>query len=162
MEKKEREHQYSSVHNITQESLLASRIRICSPATALHQLDASPFHWFYWQAGVLFPYGSLADPMLVHYYGGLTRDHSLFVCVPTDLVLARRQHYLLYIARCALGTDDQEQLTAYCEQAEREIAEDITPREHPAFEADALARQVAYWLGLLSYRQEPQTADWRW
>ena len=160
---REQENQYPAA-GPGQESLLATRIRTCSPAAALNRLNLPHRHWYTWQAGVLFPYEyrSFDGSTPIHYHGGLTQNHAFFVLVPSELVFAHRRHYLLSFAQSHLGTTNQEQLAAYCEQAEKEIAKDMTPRPHPAFQADALARQVMYWLGLLAYRREPRTIDWRW
>lgn len=160
---REQENQYSPIAP-TQESLLAMSIRTCSPATALNRLNSPYQHWCSWQPGVLFPYGyiSFDGSTPRNYHGGLTRNQALFVLVPSELVFARRRSHLLSFAQSHLGTNNQEQLAAYCEQMEKEIVEDMNPRPHPAFHADALTRQVAYWLKLLAYRRESQTVDWSW
>lgn len=162
---REQENQYFATVP-TQESLSAGSVRTCSPATALarQDLDLPYYHWYSWQPGVLFPYGYawLDGSIPRDYYGGLTRNQALFVLVPSELVFARRWHYLLSFAQSHLDTNNQEQLLAYCEQMEKEIVEDMNPRPHPAFQADALARQVSYWLKLLAYRRELQTVDWYW
>ena len=150
----------SLAHGPKMASSLAERIYVYSPTTALKEVEDGMRQWYNWQPGVLFPY-RIWDISAPAYYGGLTMNKAHFVFVPVDLVHARRQDYLRYLARC-MGMEDPAQLDAYCEEVVREVAEDPSPRPHPAFEADALARQVAYWAGLLSYRQEPQTADWRW
>lgn len=141
-------------------SALAERIYVYSPSTALREVEDGMRQWYYWQPGVLFPY-RIWDLSAPTYYGGLAKNQTIFVLVPTDLVHARRRHYLRYLAWCT-GMKEQAQVDAYCDEAVQEILEDPSPRPHPAFEADALARQVAYWLGLLSQRTEPQTTDWRW
>src|SRR5579883_627471 len=160
---REQENQYSSIA-LTQKSLLAMSVRTCSPATALNQLNSPYQHWYSWQPGVLFPSGSTSFDGSTprNHHGGLTRNQALFVLVPSELVFARRRYYLLSFAQSHLGTNNQEQLATYCEQMEKEIVEDMNPRPHPAFHADALARQVSYWLKLLAYRREPQIGDWRW
>jgi hypothetical protein len=154
-----RENSYPTIEPKTARSL-AERIAVYSPTTALSQVEDRLRKWYSWQPGVLFPYRmwDIAPPI---YYGGLTRNQALFVLVPTDLISARRRAYLCHFAAC-MGIQEQAQRDAYCEEALREVIEDPSPRSHPAFEADALARQVASWLGLLAYRAVPQTADWRW
>lgn len=160
MEKKEQENQPPAIKG-TLESSLAEHIYVYSPATALDQVEDDMRQWYNWQPGVLFPYKRIVDPSVPTYYGGLTTNKAHFVLVPVDLIHARRRNYLRYLAKC-MGMQDPAQCDAYCEEAMREIVENPSPRSHPAFEADALARQVAYWAGLLSYRQEPQTAGWCW
>jgi hypothetical protein len=154
-----RENSYPTLEPKTARSL-AERISVYSPATALGRIEDNLRKWYYWQPGVLFPYQiwDMASPVS---YGGLTRNQALFVLVPTDLVHARRRAYLHHCAR-RMGIREQARMDAYCEEAIREIIEDPSPRSHPAFEADALARQVASWLEFLAYRAIPQTADWRW
>jgi hypothetical protein len=61
-----------------------------------------------------------------------------------------------------LGTNDTAVLLSYCELAEQEIAEDFSPRDHPALDAEARARQVSYWIRLLASRQELPEPEWRW
>jgi hypothetical protein len=34
--------------------------------------------------------------------------------------------------------------------------------DHPAWNAEARARQVSSWVALLKYRKEVQTPDWIW
>ena len=154
----ERENSYPAMQRKIAQSL-AEYIYVSSPSTALSQVEERVQKWYYWQPGTLFPYREQHTPSA--YYGGLTTNQALFVLVPGELVDARRRSSLQYLARC-MGMRDQAQLEAYCEEAVREVLADPSPRPHPAFEADALARQVAYWVALLAYREVPQTDDWRW
>ena len=152
--------QSSRAHELKMASSWAERISVYAPSTALKVGEDGMQHWYGWQPGVLFPVrrGDLALPTS---YGGLTTNKAHFVVVPADLVYARRQHYLRSLAE-RMGMKEPVQRDAYCEEAVQEILADPSPRSHPAFEADAFARRVCYWVALLSYRWEPQTADWRW
>ncbi len=152
--------EFSSVLEPKTAGVWAEQIAVSSPATALSQVEDGLRTWYSWQPGVLFPYRmwDIAPPVD---YGGLTSNQTLFVLVPLALVHARRREYGRSFAR-RMGMREQAQLEAYCDEAVREVIEDPSPRSHPAFEADALARRVASWFGLLASRQIPHTADWRW
>lgn len=159
----EREHMHPQANNQRRESI-ASRILICSPHTALQRVSEDYMRqWIRWQPGVLFRYGCLGLPgSLEVYLGGLTVRHTLFVLVPESLYEQRRRTMLLQIASERLQTQDYTVLCAYCDRAEQESAESYNLPDHPAWDAEARARQVGYWMALLSHRKELQTPDWRW
>jgi hypothetical protein len=143
----------------------ASRIRVYSPHTALQRVAADYMRqWIRWQPGVLFRYGCLglqAEDREI-YLGGLTARQNLFILVPESLYEQRRRAELLQIASELLQTQDHTILSAYCDLAEQECAETLTMVDHPAWNAEARARQVSSWVALLKYRKEVQTPDWRW
>jgi hypothetical protein len=145
----------------------ASRIRVYSPHTALQRVAADYMRkWLCWQPGVLFRYGSLgflAGEREV-YLGGLTARKNLFILVPESLYEQRRRAVLLQIARESLQTEDKTILCAYCDlaEAEQDSAENGHLADHPAWNAEARARQISYWTALLSHRKVVQTPDWRW
>ncbi len=130
--------EFSSVLEPKTASVWAEQLAVYSPATALSQVEDRLRTWYSWQPGMLFPYRmwDIAPPL---YYGGLTSNQALFVLVPLALVHARRRAYLRSFAR-RMGLREQAQLEAYCDEAVRDVIEDPSPRSHPAFEADALAR----------------------
>ena len=142
----------------------AARLRMCAPATALKHVSSDYMRqWYQWQPGVLFRYGMLSfleEPEI--YFGGLTVQKHLFVLVPEELYEQRRRSLLFQLARERLGTNDTAVLLSYCQLAEREIVEDCSPRDHPALDAEARARQVSYWIRLLASRQELPEPEWRW
>jgi hypothetical protein len=144
---------------------VASQILVYSPQTALQRIAAEYMReWMRWQPGALFRYGCLG----LHpenrevYLGGLTTQQTLFLLVPERLYEQRRRAELMQIAREILQTQDQSALLAYCLLAEQEYTETRHLQDHPAWNAEARARQVSYWVGLLKYREEKQTSDWRW
>lgn len=100
--------------------------------------------WYDWQPGVLFPYGQFtaSGPF---YFGGLTRERDRFVLVEAKTINSSRRALLWELAQKALGAVEAPVVEAYCDRMEREWAEDFT---HPneAFQADALSRQVGYWI----------------
>lgn len=142
----------------------AARLRICAPETALKHVSSDYMRqWYQWQPGVLFRYGMLSlseEPEI--YFGGLTVQKQVFVLVPQELYEQRRRSLLFQLVRERLATNDVAVLLSYCELAEREIVEDFSPRDHPALDAEARARQVSYWIRLLAYRQELPMPEWRW
>ncbi len=146
----------------------ASRILVFSPERALSRLSAVYMRqWVRWQPGVLFRYGFLGFQACERenyrreiYLGGLTVRQTLFVLVPQSLYEKRRRAVLFQIASERLKTQDPALLRAYCELAEAE--KEHLESDHPAWDAEARARQVSYWTMLLSRRREKQTPDWRW
>lgn len=144
--------------------LQAAQIHLCTPQTALRQVATEELRqWCQWQPGVLLRVGilSLAEQPAC-YFGGLSNRKQFFVFVPELLVEQRRRTLLFQLARERLATDDVDTLLAYCHLAEQQVAEDYSPRDHPALDAEARARQVSYWFRLLAYRQIQPTVDWRW
>jgi hypothetical protein len=146
---------------------LASRILVYSPHTALQRLAEDYMRqWLCWQPGVLFRYGYLdlraCDREI--YLGGLTANQTLFILVPLSLYEQHRRAVLLQIARERLQTQDPSLLRTYCAlvEAEKESMEHCHQTDHPAWDAEARARQVSYWARLLARRREAQTPDWRW
>ena len=144
---------------------IAAQILVYSPHTALQRIAADYMReWVRWQPGALFRYGCLG----LHpedrevYLGGLTTQHTLFLLVPERLYEQRRRAELMQIAREILQTQDQSTLLAYCLLAEQDYTETRHLHDHPAWNAEARARQVSYWVGLLKYREEIQIPDWRW
>lgn len=145
---------------------IAARLRICAPETAFRFYPTLEMRtWCHLMPGVLFPFGRLRFPgeMPHLYYGGLSEEGGFFLFVPQSLYINWRRALLLQLAREHLGTTNQVILQAYCQRAEKELAEgnDI-PASHPALCAEARARQVSYWARFLAYRQRGMTSDWRW
>lgn len=142
------------------EEAIANRIHIWTAEKAFRYLNSDYMRqWYLWHTGVLFPYGFFQKE---HYWGGLTKE--LFILVPADLVEQRRRFLLRQLIRKGLGKVEVEEdvLEACCRRAEQEILEDYNPRPHPAFEADAQARQVSYWMNLLLRRKIEHSWDWHW
>lgn len=143
----------------------AAQILVYSPHTALQRITADYMReWMRWQPGALFQYGCLGlrDEAREVYLGGLTTQQTLFLLVPERLYEQRRRAELMQIASEILQTQDQSALLAYCLLAEQEYTETRHLHDHPAWNAEARARQVSYWVGLLKYREAKQTPDWRW
>ncbi|HEU5374888.1 MAG TPA: hypothetical protein VFV38_05585 [Ktedonobacteraceae bacterium] len=145
------------------ESLIATRIRVCTAATAfVHAAQAHFYnhHYYYFQAGFLLPHRVIQSEGEAC-YGGLNEEQTLFVLVPVELVEQRKRDCLLQTAREHLGTDDHKQLIAYCQRAEQEFTVGCC-HPHPGFRAETQACQVAYWLGLLKRRQVLPEPSWTW
>src|SRR5258708_7284477 len=142
----------------------ASRILVYSVKAALIRVAEDYMRqWIRWQPGVLFRYGCLglqAEEREV-YLGGLTTRQTLFVLVPESLYERRRRAELLQIAGKLLQTQDQTILCAYCDLVEQETTETPSVTDHPAWDAEARAPQVSYWVALLKRRKEEQTRDGR-
>lgn len=146
---------------------IASRILVCSPRTGLRRVAADDMRqWICWQPGVLFRSGCLdlltGEPEV--YLGGLTLRQHLFVFIPESVYEHRRMALFHQLARelpqmqerPVPGTDGKR-----VEQQDTEACSVLSPG-HPVWEAEARARQVQYWLRLLSHRKEVQTPGWRW
>ncbi|HEU5374887.1 MAG TPA: hypothetical protein VFV38_05580 [Ktedonobacteraceae bacterium] len=146
---------------------LASRILIYSPNTAFQQLAQDYMRkCICWQSGVLFRYGYLglqASEREV-YLGGFTVNRHLFLLVPQSLYIQRFRTVLFEVARERLQIQDPTLLRAYCDLAvaEKGNGKNRNGIDHPAWDAEARARQISYWVALLARRKETQTPDWRW
>lgn len=141
---------------------IAARILVCSPQSGLQRIATDWMRqWYRWQPGVLFRYGRLDLPGkgAETYLGGLTARKDLFVLVPEDLYEQRRRALLLQLARERLRLEDDATLYAYCDLAEQTSHDGSN---QPAWDAEARARQVSYWLKLLAHRREVLLSDWRW
>lgn len=146
--------------------VLAAHIHVCAPETALkHVCPLEMRQWYEHMPGILFRFGFFRFPGEFPrvYQGGLTKEKSLFLLVPHALFERRRRFLLFHFARERLGsTTNPALIHRYCRQAEKELAEGRYSSEHPAFCAEAQARQVHEWVRFLAYRQEKSTPDWRW
>ncbi|HEU5383735.1 MAG TPA: hypothetical protein VFV38_50695 [Ktedonobacteraceae bacterium] len=159
----ENEYAHSPINDQNAENLIAACIHVCTAATALSHAVQERFynhHFYYFQAGFLLPHRVLRAGGEVC-YGGLNEETPLFLLVPVEIVEQRKRDCLLQIAHEHLGTDDYEQLITYCQQVEQEFSMG-THHPHPGFQAETLAYQVSYWLGLLKQRQVLPEASWTW
>ena len=146
------------------ESSYTSRIRVCTADTALNHAVQERFynyHFYYFQAGFLLPHRIIRERAEAC-YGGLNQEKTLFVLVPVELVQRRKRECLLQITHEYLDTDNQERLIAYCERAEQEMSTESSHHSHPAFQAEAQACQVNFWLGLLKQQQILPSSEWIW
>lgn len=127
-----------------------SAVLIIDRASALERVaDEGMRQWFDWQPGVLYPYGHLESEG-PFYFGGLARDQDRFVLVKASVYNSYRRRILCELIQNTLGDVNASVVEARVDQAEREFAEDYSPRPHPAFDADARARQVEYWLSQIA------------
>lgn len=159
----EEENEHAPKNDPSMENLIVARIRVCTAATALIHAVQEHFynhHFYYFQAGFLLPHRVIQSEGEAC-YGGLNEEKTLFVLVPVEFVEQRKRDCLLQTAREHLGTNDDEQLIAYCQRAEQDFT--IGCRgPHPGFQAETQACQVSYWLGLLKQRQLLPEASWTW